>query len=109
MKKIYSNIIPFSGYKAMALFPFIFIRKEHRDKITKETINHEAIHFEQQKELGLIFFLILYIIQWFFKSIMYGSKEGYKKNCFEAEAFANMNNLKYLEKRKRYSFFKYLI
>lgn len=109
MIKVYSNIIPFRGYRAMALFPFIFIRKEHQDSVTEETINHEKIHFEQQKELGLIFFLPFYIIQWLFKSLRYGSKEGYKKNCFEAEAFANMKNLKYLETRKRYSFFKYII
>jgi len=109
MKKVYNNIIPFSGYRAMALFPFIFIRNEHRDSVTEETINHEKIHFEQQKELGLIFFLILYIIQWFMKSLRYGSRDGYDKICFEAEAKKNMDNLEYLDERKRYSFFKYMI
>lgn len=28
MKKIYNNIIPFKGYTAMCLWPFIFVRND---------------------------------------------------------------------------------
>jgi len=40
MKIIYNKIIPFKGYKAMAIWPFIFARK----KLSEIDINHEKIH-----------------------------------------------------------------
>jgi hypothetical protein len=39
-----NNIIPFKGYKAITLWPFIFVRKECSfDEID---LNHELIHGE---------------------------------------------------------------
>lgn len=107
MRKIYNNTIPFKGYKAMALYPFIFIRNEHKDKVNDESINHEMIHIEQQKELTLIIFLLWYLIEWFIKLFKYN--KPYRNIGFEREAFLNAKNLKYLEIRKRYSFFKYFL
>ena len=107
MKKIYNNIIPFKGYVAMAIYPFIFIRNEHKDKINDNIINHEKIHFEQQKELILIIFFIWYIIEWVIKLFKY--RKAYKNIGFEREAYLNDDNLKYLETRKRYSFIKYFL
>lgn len=108
MRKVYNNIIPFSGYKAMAIYPFIFIRNEHKEHITEETINHELIHFEQQKELAIIPFFVIYIIEWILKLFTYGNK-SYNNISFERESKLYMGDLKYIEKRKRYSFFKYML
>lgn len=108
MRKIYNNRIPFKGYKAMALCPFIFIRNEYKDSVNDVTINHETIHFEQQKELSLIIFLIWYILEYIIKVFKYGRK-AYKNIGFEREAYQNAKDFKYLENRKRYAFFKYFI
>jgi len=52
MKKIvvYNNLIPFKGYAAMTVFPFIFARKEYKP-LGDKTINYESIHLKQQIEL----------------------------------------------------------
>lgn len=50
MKIIYNNIIPFPGFAAINLFGVIFARKECRP-LSETTINHEAIHTEQMKDL----------------------------------------------------------
>ena len=42
---IRNNIIPFKGYKLMALWPFIFARKNAN--IKDVDLNHEKIHFKQ--------------------------------------------------------------
>ena len=76
----------------MAIFPFVFVRG---NEISKQTLNHEKIHFEQQKELLLIGFYLLYFIFWIFK--------GYKNNPFEIEADQNEKDLKYIDKRKKFS------
>lgn len=88
MKIIYNNIIPFKGFKAITLWPFIFARKELSDI----DINHENIHGRQQLELLIIFFYIIYLIEWLFK--------GYRSISFEREAYQNESNLDYLKNRR---------
>lgn len=50
MKIVYNNVIPFKGFAAINLFGIVFARKECRP-LSKEAMNHEAIHTEQMKEL----------------------------------------------------------
>lgn len=97
---IYNKHIPFKGYKAMAVYPFIFARKEYEENgIGEKTLNHEKIHFAQQKELLILGFFLLYLLYW----IIY----GYKNIPFEKEAYGNSDNFKYLEKRKRNNWINY--
>jgi len=91
----------------MAIFPFLFIRKEYKDDITEQVINHESIHFQQQKEMLIIPFYIWYIIEFIIKFFIY--QNGYKNISFEREAYGNADNLEYLKTRKWYSFLKYII
>ena len=107
MKKIVSKHLPFKGYRAMAIFPFLFIREEYKDDITEQVINHESIHFQQQKEMLIIPFYVWYIIEFIIKFFIY--KSAYKNISFEREAYSNADNLEYLKTRKWYSFFKYII
>ena len=83
--------------QAISFYPFIFIA--HGVKITKELINHEKIHLQQQKELLIIPFYIWYLIEL--------KTKGYMNISFEKEAYKNDDNLEYLNQRKIYSFFKY--
>ena len=103
----YSKIIPFKGFYAINLFGTYFIRDEYKgEKIPKSTLNHEAIHTEQMKELGYIFFYILYFLEWVVRLFING-RWAYYKLSFEREAYENEKNYKYLNKRKPYSWFKY--
>ena len=53
MKIVYNKWIPFKGFFAINLFGTYFIREENKHiKVSKKTLNHEAIHTEQMKELG---------------------------------------------------------
>ena len=99
--------IPSKGFIAMALFPFIFVREDLKHKFTKFVEAHEKIHFEQQKELGLILFIVWYGLEWFIK-VFSTTGSAYINLSFEREAKANQNNTTYLKTRKRYSFLKYL-
>lgn len=98
MKIIYNKIIPFKGFLAINLFGIIFARKP----LNQYVVNHEKIHTAQMKELAYIFFYILYVLEWFIKLFIYGSK-AYYNISFEKEAYKNMYNLEYLKTRKHYS------
>ena len=57
-----NSIVPklssvFINVYAITLFPFIFIKDEGHETV----INHESIHFKQQRELLVIFFYLLYL------------------------------------------------
>lgn len=74
---IYNKLIPFKGYKAISIWPFIFVRKDCSFNSTD--FNHERIHLRQQIELLVIPFYIIYFIEWIFK--------GYRNISFEKEAY----------------------
>jgi len=57
---IWNKLIPFGGFEAMAVWPFVFVR---RDKdITARDIRHEKIHGAQQLELLLVGFFITAVL-----------------------------------------------
>ena len=107
---IKNSIIPklssvFINVYAITLWPFIFIR----DEGNKRTINHEKIHLEQQKELLLVGFYLLYVIFWIIGLFKYRSTQiAYYEIPFEREAYANDDDWVYLLNRKRYAWTKYV-
>ena len=118
MKIIYNSIIPFSGFSYMNLFGILFTRKKDL-QMKKSTYNHESIHSEQYKDLGYILFLPLYLLEWiikipfswFYKKKKYGnpiSKVAYRSISLEQEAYYNQYDFQYLDKRKRYTWVKYI-
>ena len=90
---IHNKLIPFKGFKAITLWPFIFVRKEC--SFSEIDLNHESIHGRQQLELLIIPFYLIYIVEWIFK--------GYRNISFEKEAYSNQNNLDYLKTRKLFA------
>ena len=117
MKIIYNSIIPFKGFMCINLFGILFVRKKYEGKIFKYIINHESIHTAQMKEMGYIFFYILYGIEWLIKipfSWFYKQpknhskikKIAYRSISFEQEAYYNQYNYDYLTNRKRYNWIK---
>ena len=104
MKQIVNSIIPFKGYKAMCLWPFIFVRKG--TTYSKIDYNHERIHAEQQKELLVVGFLLCYVFEWLFRFLFTKdrfSHQAYRNISFEKEAYAHQAEQGYLEKRKHFA------
>lgn len=83
-----NNIIPSKGFKAITLWPFVFYKGKPLTPVQK---NHEKIHGEQQKELLILIFYLIYLIETVFK--------GYKNISFEKEAYKHEANFNYLNER----------
>ena len=132
MINVYNNIIPFKGFLAMCLWPFIFIRKVVAWMYDEITDRHENIHGEQQKEMLVIgaaiaailavcgcgwwslfaipLFFWWYLVEWFIKLCYYRNMKTADKNVgFEREAYANQNDIVYLYDRKPFAWFDYII
>jgi heme/copper-type cytochrome/quinol oxidase subunit 2 len=62
MKKIISKHIPFAGYKAMTVWPFIFIRNGMAWAYDERTNRHEHIHGRQQVEMLIASILIVIVL-----------------------------------------------
>lgn len=107
MKIVRNKYIPFPGYKAINLFGILFIRKNAR--IDDITLNHEAIHTAQMKELWYVFFYLWYVVDWLVKLVIYRNfRDAYVNVVFEREAYANDEDEDYLKTRKRFAFIRYL-
>lgn len=100
-----NNIIPVKPYDAMALWPFIFVRKD--TKVTEELLNHERIHVRQQLELLIVPFLLWYVVEFVIRTL-FGNGNAYRNICFEREAYENENDMEYLDHRSFWNFFRYI-
>lgn len=131
IRVVYNKLIPFSGFFAMCIWPFIFVRTGTTRKYTTTVDNHERIHAEQQKEMflaGVAFtvigllaglgiwaillipsFFVWYMAEWMCKAFWYGDNNvAYRCISFEREAYANQGNLDYLRVRKHFAWVKYI-
>lgn len=117
MKIVRNNVIPVRGYAAIALFPFLFVRKGV--EISDRLIRHEKTHFRQQIELLIIPFYIWYLIEYLvrligwlhflkWKEFSVASHLAYRNVCFEQEAYNNEHNPDYLPSRKPYAWTEFL-
>lgn len=108
MKIIKNNFLPPKGYLAITIGPYILTRTP--EQITDIVVNHESIHYEQEKELGFIPFYLLYGLEYLIKlSIYRNHKKAYRGISFEQEAYSNESNLDYIKNRKHYSWLKYVL
>lgn len=129
---IYNNIIPFKGYKVIAILPFIFARKSAK-WLKDYVLNHETIHLRQQLEVLIASAVILaalilifgwswwwmltslfvyyagYGIDYAIRYVAYGSPhEAYRNIAVEQEAYLNERDMTYLNQRKPFVWVKYL-
>lgn len=105
MKIIINNILPPKGFKCINLFGILFCRRQ----LNKIDINHETIHTKQGRELLWIGFYLWYVIEYLIRLIIYGDTwMAYKSISFEREAYYNQSDLSYLNRRKHYSWFKFI-
>lgn len=106
MKVIYSSIIPQKGYKAITILNMVFVRKGYTMRLAD--LNHEAIHWEQEKELAILPFYLLYIAEFVIRLIKSRNwHTAYRNISFEQEAYNNEYNENYIKTRKHYAWLKY--
>lgn len=109
MKILYNNIIPLKGFQALNLFGVILARKQYGE-LSETTINHEAIHTAQMKELLYIPFYIIYGIEYIINLIKYkDGHKAYKNISFEREAYGNERDLEYLKGRRIFNQWRKLV
>jgi hypothetical protein len=107
MKVITSTIIPPKGYKAITILNIIFVRKGCT--MSAVDINHESIHWAQEKELLIVGFYLLYVLEFFFRLIKIRSwHEAYRSISFERECYENEADMNYTRNRKRFQWMSYL-
>ncbi len=94
-------------FTGMTLWPFVILRnKKLKDDII--LMNHEKIHLRQQLELLVIPFFLFYGIEFVIRLIQYRNRyNAYKNISFEREAYANEENLQYLNQRSFWKFINY--
>jgi len=99
-------VIPKLPAAAMAIYPFILIkRKEYKND--KVLVNHEKIHHQQQIELLIIPFYILYFLNYITNLLLFKShQKAYLNIMFEKEAYINEGNLNYIRTRKTFAAFR---
>ena len=121
-----NKIIPFKGFKALTVFPFIFVRSGVVLNIVDE--NHERIHGLQQFEL-LPFALLLMVVllfagcgwwsllalplyMWWYcvEYIVRLFKPGnpYRSISFEREAYSNQHDTRYIYERRWFAWVQYI-
>lgn len=95
-------------FVGIALWPFIVVKD---DKLLADShfINHERIHLRQQLELFIVFFYLWYLIEFLVRVYQYKDlHRAYQNISFEREAYHREYELDYLERRKMWSFWRYL-
>ncbi len=94
---------------ASAFYPFLFTTNRIPADKREAIINHELIHFAQQKELLIVGSWVLWLIEWFYWRLIKGktTKQAYLLRCMEQEAYDNMFDPNYLTKRAPFSHLKH--
>ncbi|EDP97607.1 hypothetical protein KAOT1_20632 [Kordia algicida OT-1] len=96
------------GFRGITLFPFIFLRSA-KDKENHVLMHHERIHLRQQRELLVLPFYFLYLLEWLIRLCIYRDRyTAYRTLSFEQEAYINERDLDYLKNRKLFQFLRYM-
>ena len=124
-----NNIIPFQGYNAITIWPFIFVRRSAW--YSNDIDRHEHIHGRQQIEMLLVgmmlaaalaavgcgwwsllalpLFYLWYGVEYIIRlCITRDHDRAYCSISFEQEAYANERDQDYLKHRHLYAWLRYL-
>lgn len=117
---VHNKILPFGSYVAMTIGPFIFTK---RANLSWATVQHENIHWQQEKETLIVGFYVLYVAMFVYEYLrcLFDKKRGrlledrcyntawkraYRSILFEREAYKYENDENYLENRRHYAWIK---
>ena len=98
--------MPFRGYAAMTIYPFILV---DGPDIDNETFRHETIHIKQYTETLIIGFLLIYAWDYFYSRFWkrMSHDKAYENIRFEKEAYQNARDPLYLRDRKHFAWTKF--
>lgn len=90
------------------VYPFVVVNGSKKLIKKIEIMNHEAIHYQQAKELYVLPFYIAYAGIFVFNLFKYRFNllNAYYTIPFEREAYLNQNTYKYLKTRKKFAWRK---
>lgn len=110
MKTIYTKHVPLKGFKAMTIWPFIFVRSDMKENFTERDERHETTHALQQAELLVLLFIILYVLEWLLKLPLckFDAVRAYMSISFEQEAYDHQAEVYYNEVRWHYAWTRYI-
>lgn len=110
MEIIYDKNIPLKGFKAMTIWPFIFVRSDMKGYFTKKDERHETTHALQQIESLFLLFLLLYAVEWLVKLPIcrFDGNRAYMSISFEQEAYEHQDEVGYNNVRRHYAWLRYL-
>lgn len=110
MKKIYTKHFPMKGFKALTLWPFIFVREDRKDYFTAKDERHETTHAIQQVECLWLLFLVIYGAEYVIKLpfCKFDTIRAYMSISFEQEAYEHEAETYYNEVRRHYAWLRYL-
>ena len=110
LRKIYTKHFPTKEYKALTIFPFVFVRKDMVEKFVDATERHETTHALQQLELLWVLFFVWYGLEYLIKYVIckFDSDRAYFSISFEQEAYENQNQFFYNDVRKHYAWLRHV-
>lgn len=104
--RVKTKLFP-QGYKAITIGPFVITKPN--TVLDPIDLQHENIHWTQEKEMLIIPFFLWYVIEFFIRLIIYRNwNKAYKNISFEQEAYNNQEDSEYIKNRKHYNWIKYL-
>lgn len=99
---------PPKGYKALTFGQTVYVRKSAT--MRPKDWRHEKIHIAQYKEMGKLYFLLIYCWDYIRLLLRYQSNhKAYRGIRLEREAYQNENNKLYLDYREKNAWKKYKI
>ncbi len=129
---VFNNHLPFEGYTALTILPFVFVRNNMKKMFTKTAERHEKTHALQQMEMlvvgllmtwmmyemdfgwfslsGMFAFFEVYILEWIMKLpfCKFNRSRTYRSVSFEQEAYEHQDEIGYNNVRNHYAWMKYL-
>lgn len=104
MNTVYMILVAsFMKPAGMALYPFILVKRADL-KNNKVLIRHEQIHLEQQKELLVLPFYLIYLTCYLYNLCLFKNHhKAYMEIPFEREAYQHEAEADYLVKRKSWA------
>lgn len=110
MKKIYCKHFPQKGFKAITVWPFVFVREDCKRVFVDKDERHETTHALQQIECLFLLFLLVYGLEWIIKLpfCKFDREKAYYSVSFEQEAYEHQAEIGYNNVRKHYAWLRYV-
>ena len=112
----HSTLMKVLNIRGLAIYPVVFVVGDALTKKGNSTVilRHERIHLEQQREMFILPFYIIYLVEETLRAFFQFSgnwreayDQAYLAICFEREAYGNEAKGTYLRRRVPYAWTQY--